>query len=75
MISTDHSGIPELISDGKTGYIVPERDDDAIAEKCEYLIQHPDVCVRMGREASAFVQDQFDIERLNERLNEVFQTL
>ncbi|MBS1302166.1 glycosyltransferase [Loktanella sp. SALINAS62] len=33
VVSTDHSGIPELITDGHTGFLAPERDTDAIAAK------------------------------------------
>ncbi len=38
VISTCHSGIPELIRDGESGFLVPERDVDALAEKLEYLV-------------------------------------
>ena len=41
VIATRHSGIPELVQDGASGFLVPERDAEALAEKCEYLISHP----------------------------------
>ncbi len=40
VISTYHSGIPELIEDGKSGFLAPERDVDALMEKIFYLIEH-----------------------------------
>ena len=32
-MSTYHGGIPELVEDGKSGFLVPERDADALADK------------------------------------------
>lgn len=42
VVSTFHSGIPELIEDGETGHLVNEKDVDAIANKLLYLIEHPE---------------------------------
>ncbi len=38
VIGTLHGGIPELIEDGISGFLVPERDSKAIAQKVRYLI-------------------------------------
>lgn len=37
VLSTQHSGIPEVVQDGKSGFLVPERDVDALAEKLVFL--------------------------------------
>lgn len=68
VISTLHSGIPELVQDGISGFLVPERDVDALAEKCEYLIQHPQRCREMGRAGRKFVEENFEISKLNQEL-------
>jgi len=47
VISTFHSGIPELVIDGKTGLLVNEHDADALSEKLEYLITHPEMREKM----------------------------
>ena len=44
VISTYHSGISELITDGVSGFLVPEKDVDTLATKLTYLIEHPEVC-------------------------------
>jgi colanic acid/amylovoran biosynthesis glycosyltransferase len=72
VISTRHSGIPELIHDGIFGFLVPERDVDALAEKCEYLISHPRRCVEMGRAGRKFVEENFEISKLNRELGELY---
>ncbi|OGG53727.1 hypothetical protein A2851_02470 [Candidatus Kaiserbacteria bacterium RIFCSPHIGHO2_01_FULL_53_29] len=40
-----------LVEDGKTGFVVPIRDPDAIKAKIEYLYQNRDAAERMGRSA------------------------
>ena len=72
VISTRHSGIPELVQDGISGLLVPERDVDALAEKCEYLIQHPQRCMEMGRAGRKFVEENFEISKLNQGLVELY---
>lgn len=40
VISTLHNGIPEGVLDGKSGFLVPERDVDAIALKLQQLVKN-----------------------------------
>lgn len=72
-ISTYHSGIPELIQDGKSGFLVPERDVNTLAEKLEYLIEHPEQWPEMGRFGRKFVEENYDIKRLNRQLADIYK--
>lgn len=72
VISTRHSGIPELVQDGVSGFLAPEKDVDALVEKCEYLITHPQRCAEMGRAGRRYVEEYFDIKKLNNRLVELY---
>jgi len=72
VISTFHSGIPELIIDGKTGSLVPERDVDVLAEKIKHLIIHPEVRERMRQEARQYTEKNYDINKLNDKLVEIY---
>lgn len=75
VISTYHSGIPELVADGKSGFLVPERDVDALVEKLGYLVEHPELWSKMGRFGREFVEKHYDIKKLNQRLVEIYQNL
>ena len=75
IISTYHSGIPEVVKDGKSGFLVPERDVDALAEKMEYLINHPELWPEMGRAGRRFVEEKYDIVKLNKRLERIYEAL
>ncbi len=74
VISTRHSGIPELVQDGISGFLVPERDVDALAEKCEYLISHPQRRAEMGRVGRKFIEEHFEISKLNGELVELYSS-
>lgn len=75
ILSTLHNGIPEGVLDGKSGFLVPERDVDALAEKLRYLVTNPEVWATMGRQGRAYVEERYNIEQLNEQLVEIYQKL
>lgn len=75
IVSTLHSGIPELIENGKSGFLVPERDIDALAEKLNYLIENPKVWKSMSLAGREFVEQNYDIDKLNNRLVKIYKDL
>jgi len=75
IISTYHTGIPEVVVDGKSGFLVPEKDVDALADKLEYLIEHPELWPEMGRYGRKFVEERYNIKKLNQQLVEIYQNL
>lgn len=75
VVSTFHGGIPELVQDGKSGYLVPERDADALAEKLELLLAYPENWQAMGEAGRAFVKKYFDLNRLNDQLVSRYEQL
>ncbi len=75
IISTLHNGIPEGVLDSKSGFLVPERDVDALADKIEYLIKNPELWSEMGRYGRKFVEERYDIQKLNQRLVKIYKAL
>ncbi|MBW6481538.1 MAG: glycosyltransferase family 4 protein [Vicingaceae bacterium] len=49
VVSTIHNGITENVIDGKTGFLVPEFNYEAMADKLIYLIKNPIVAEEMGK--------------------------
>ncbi|MGH8610538.1 MAG: glycosyltransferase [Gammaproteobacteria bacterium] len=65
VISTRHSGIPELIDDGVSGYLVDERDVAGYAVKLRAILR----CgVEMGRRGRAVVESRFNLAIQNGKL-------
>jgi len=75
VIGTLHGGIPELIEDGVSGFLVPERDVDAIAAKLSLLIEHPQNWANMGKAGRAYVEKHYDTNQLNDRLVDIYQQI
>jgi len=51
VIATLHNGFPDSVINGKSAFLVPERDINALAERIEYLVEHPGLWPRWGRQA------------------------
>jgi len=75
VISTRHSGIPELIKDGKVGYLVQEKDVDGLSEKISTYLSHPEKWPQLGKNGNNFVRKHYDIHQLNDRLEHLFRDL
>jgi colanic acid/amylovoran biosynthesis glycosyltransferase len=75
VVSTRHSGIPELVDDGVSGFLVAEGDVPALTDRLAYLADHVEIWPAMGRAGRTKVEEQFDIERLNDRLVELYYNL
>lgn len=72
VISTYHSGIPELVQDGVTGFLVDEKNVTKLSEKMKYMTGHPEIWPIMGKAGRDRVVDMFNHKKQNERLIEVF---
>jgi colanic acid/amylovoran biosynthesis glycosyltransferase len=68
VVSTLHSGIPELVEEGVSGFLVPERDVESLATRLMYLSDHPERWAAMGRAGRQRIEADYDSEGLNERL-------
>lgn len=75
VLAFDHCDIPEIIQDGVSGFLVSERDVDALTEKLIYLIEHPEIWPEMGRAGRAHVEANYDSNKLNDRLVEIYKQL
>ncbi|MFW6116619.1 MAG: glycosyltransferase [bacterium] len=75
VVATLHNGIPEGVLDGESAFLVPERDVDALAERIEYLIQNAALWPEMGRAGRRFVEAHYDIDQLNDQLEQLYYQL
>ncbi len=63
VVSTWHSGIPEVIEDGKNGLLVPPGDPSALADALAELLTHREAAQQMGCEGRRTVVDRFDPQK------------
>lgn len=65
IITTNTVGCKETVSNGLNGYLVPVKDSNAVAEKMEWFIDHPDIISGMGLESLRICKDKFDVRKIN----------
>jgi len=71
-VSTDVTGIPEVVRDGETGLQVPQRDPAALATAIERLLDDAGLRVRLASQARRLIESEFDIRQNTVRLREIF---
>ncbi|OHB71653.1 MAG: hypothetical protein A2W23_07360 [Planctomycetes bacterium RBG_16_43_13] len=75
ILSTYHCDIPEVVIDRKSGFLVPERDVDALAEKLEYLVLNNSLWEEMGRAGRKHIEDNYNIIKQREALETIYDSL
>ena len=68
VISTKHTGIPELVRHGNGQLLVPERDSAALATAISALLDNPTSWPDIGLEGRRIVELEFNLETLNDEL-------
>ena len=73
IVSTTHCDIPGVILDGKTGWLAPERDVDALVTHLRWIVAHPEAWRSMQDAGRAHMEAEFDARRQGERLGAVYR--
>ena len=72
VIATPVTGIPEIVSHGKNGLLVPENDAQALSEAIESVISNPLLHNTLRSNTRPSVEALFDIRNSNEKLKQLF---
>ena len=64
MVATRVGGNAELIAEGETGFLVPPRDPDAIADAVLRILEDPDLAKAMGHQARVRIAQRFSVEAM-----------
>jgi colanic acid/amylovoran biosynthesis glycosyltransferase len=75
VVSTLHNGIPDGVLDGVTGFLVPERDPEAIALRIGKLFEDSRLARSMGEEGKKFVPPKYDISVVTNRFMECYREI
>lgn len=62
VIATRHSGLPEQVIDGSSGFLVDERDYQALAERILTLSNRPELLAEFGAAGRVHVDDHYNAE-------------
>jgi glycosyltransferase involved in cell wall biosynthesis len=67
VVTTPVGGIPELVEDGREGFLIQPGDDQELAERILYLLRNPQLREELGRNARWRIQKQYSPEKIAEQ--------
>lgn len=74
VIATQHVGAKDIVREGETGFIIPPRDVDSLADRLRYLYRHPDEARRMGARAARDVR-ALEVGRIKQKIVDMCERL
>jgi glycosyltransferase involved in cell wall biosynthesis len=72
VVSTTVGSIPDVVQDGRTGFVVPPRNPGVLAERILALLDDPALRSEMGRRGRALVEQEYSLSRMLDRLEDVY---
>ena len=75
VVGTSVGVIPEIIEDGKTGYVVEHSKPEIMAEKIKSLILDPEKRKQMGEASRKRIEDCFTLEQFGLETEKVYKKL
>jgi glycosyltransferase involved in cell wall biosynthesis len=75
VVATDRAGAEDCVAEGKTGFIVPARNADALADAILWCYRHPDDARAMGQAGRQAVLQNFTIAHYEQRQIALYQSL
>ncbi len=64
VIATDGGGTNEIVENEKTGFLIPQKNPSALAEKLDVLLNDKDLRIKMGKAGREQIERQFSIENM-----------
>ena len=73
IVSTDVAGIPSIVHDGETGFLVPRGSVEALVTSLRRLIVNRELRQRMGNAATELVKAEHDAEQNAKRIIKIMK--
>ena len=68
IITTDAPGCRGPVKDSETGFLVPVKNAEALAEKMILFINNPDLIKEMGEKSASYCREKYDINKVNNEM-------
>ena len=75
VVGSDHAGIPELLVEGETGLLAPERDYQKIAEHIVLSLNNPDLWHKLSQQGQIRVKTNFNLQTQTQALEHIYSSL
>ena len=74
-ISTFVGGLPAIIKDSQTGFLISPNDHVTLAEKMIYFIENQENGIEMGKNGRSFFEENFTIQKFEERFVDIINKM
>ncbi len=75
VVASRTGGLPEIVHDGKSGRLVTPSDPADLAEAIIVMANDRKMCRTFGSAGQSFVKQQFDPQRLTDRVEQILETV
>ncbi len=75
VVAFDVDGSRELVINGKTGFLIPPRDEGMLKEKLLWLLQNPGESHIMGNKGRERVEDLYPVHKMVERIENIYKKM
>ena len=72
-VVTEVGGIPEVVGNGETGFLVPPRNAEALADRVITLLESPSTAVRIGARGQRRIRERFSLQATVTAYRDVYQ--
>ena len=72
VIGTNSGGIPDIIKDGETGLLVPEKDPEALADAIEKLLKDNELANRLAESGYKYVIENFTSSKIADKVLDIY---
>jgi glycosyltransferase involved in cell wall biosynthesis len=72
VVATKTGGIPECVDDGRSAFLVEDRNPQAISDKLQWIIDNPQHWNEWQHSARQYVETHFDIDVIGKRLMQIY---
>ncbi len=70
IVASNSIGCKDTVVEGYNGFLIERGDYRAMAEKCIYILEHPQEADLMGKNSRKFAEEKFDQKEINSKIYE-----
>jgi len=71
ILRIENGGVKEIIKDGVTGFLVPPKSPEKIAENIIHLFENPKLLDELGSNAKKYVREKFTMQNYIKSIEEI----
>ena len=75
VISTNEGGIPDIVKNGETGFIIENQNPNKLAEKIKWFIDNPEQAILMGEKGREHFLENYTLEIFENRLTHILNQI